>query len=250
MSREVAVNEKEKVLVCWSSGKDSALGLWEIQRARRYEVAALLSTVTSDYDRISMHGVRRELLIKQAKATGYPLEQVLITADGDNAQYEARMREVLEKYRDEGVRKVAFGDLFLEDVRRYREGNLAKVDMEAVFPLWGRPTGELAHEFIDAGFKAVITCVDSQLLDGRFVGRDFDSEFLAELPSSVDPCGENGEFHTFVYAGPIFDKEIAIKRGEVVVREGRFHFCDLVSGALKKQKDIITKGTKKKRNPR
>ena len=227
MSREVP--EKEKVLVCWSSGKDSAMALWEIQQSEQYEVAALLTTVTSDYERISMHGVRREFLIKQAEATGYPLEQVLISAGGDNAEYEARMREVLEKYRDKGVRKVAFGDLFLEDVRKYREDNLLKVDMEAFFPLWGRPTGELAHEFIEAGFKAVITCVDSELLDGRFVGREFDSEFLAELPGGVDPCGENGEFHSFVYAGPIFDREIAVERGEVVVRENRFHFRDLVA---------------------
>jgi len=139
------------------------------------------------------------------------------------------MREVLERYRDTGVRKVAFGDLFLEDVRKYREDNLAKVDMEAIFPLWGRVTGELAQDFIEQGIRAVITCVDSELLDGRFVGSEFDSEFLADLPTGVDPCGENGEFHTFVYAGPIFDREIAFKRGEVVVREERFHFCDLVS---------------------
>ena len=139
------------------------------------------------------------------------------------------MREVLTRYRDAGVRKVAFGDLFLEDVRKYREDNLLKVDMEAIFPLWERPTDELAQEFIAQGFKAVITCVDSQLLDGRFVGRDFDSEFLEELPAGVDPCGENGEFHTFVWAGPIFDKEIAVTRGEKVVRDGRFHFCDLVA---------------------
>ena len=209
------------------------MALWEIERAGQYEVAGLLSTVTSDYERISMHGVRRELLEKQVEATGYPLEKVFITANGDNAQYEARMREVLERYRDEGVRKVAFGDLFLEEVRKYREDNLLKVDMEAIFPLWGRPTGELARGFIDAGFKAVITCVDSQLLDGGFVGRDFDSEFLADLPTGVDPCGENGEFHSFVYAGPIFNNfnnngAIGFSRGEIVVREGRFHFCDLV----------------------
>ena len=176
-----------------------------------------------------MHGVRRELLEKQAETTGYRLEKVFITADGDNTQYEARMREVLEKYRDAGVRKAAFGDLYLKDVRKYREDNLAKVDMEAIFPLWGRPTDQLAQEFISQGFRAVVTCVDSQLLDGRFVGRDFDREFLADLPAGVDACGENGEFHTFVYAGPIFSEAIPFQRGEVVVREDRFHFCDLVS---------------------
>ncbi|NIA07150.1 MAG: ATP-binding protein [Actinobacteria bacterium] len=231
MSREVP--SKEKLLLCFSGGKDSALGLWEIERCGQYEITALLTTVTAEYDRISMHGVRRGLLEQQAKATGYPLEQVLITADGDNAQYEARMREVLERYRDAGVRKVAFGDLFLEDVRRYREDNLAKVDMEAVFPLWGRATDELAQKFIEAGFRAVITCVDSQLLDGRFVGRDFDRDFLTELPAGVDACGENGEFHSFVYAGPIFNnfnnnEAIGFSRGETVVRGGRFHFCDLL----------------------
>ncbi len=228
MSRQVSGKEKEKVLVCFSSGKDSALGLWEIERSGQYEVAALLSTVTSDYDRISMHGVRRELLEKQVEATGYPLEKVFITAGGDNAQYEARMREVLSRYRDAGVRKVAFGDLFLEEVRKYREDNLLKVDMEAVFPLWGRATGELAREFIDTGFRAVITCVDSELLDGRFVGRDFDREFLAELPANVDFCGENGEFHTFVYAGPIFKQPIPFTRGQTVIRENRFYFTDVL----------------------
>lgn len=230
MSRESFAGGKEKVLVCFSSGKDSAMALWEIQQSERYEVAALLTTVTSDYDRISMHGVRRALLEKQAEATGYRLEKVFITAGGDNAQYEDRMREVLEKHREAGVRKVAFGDLYLEDVRKYREDNLAKVDMESFFPLWGRPTDELAQQFIREGFKAVVTCVDSQLLDGRFAGRDYDKEFLAELPTGVDPCGENGEFHSFCWAGPIFDKEIMVTKGEIVVRDGRFHFCDLVLG--------------------
>ena len=236
MSRESSAGGKEKVLVCFSSGKDSGLALWEIQREGKYEVAALLSTVTSDYDRISMHGVRRALLEKQAEATGYPLEKVFITADGDNAAYEAAMRETLQRYREAGVQKAAFGDLFLEDVRKYREDNLGRVDMEAIFPLWGKPTDELAQEFISEGFKAIVTCVDSEQLDGCFAGRDFNREFLAELPRDVDPCGENGEFHSFVWAGPIFDKEITVTRGEKVVRDGRFHFCDLLT-SVQRQKD-------------
>ena len=231
MSRHASANDKndkEEVLLCFSGGKDSALALWELQQSAQYEVTALLSTLTSDYDRISMHGVRRELLQRQAQATGYPLEKVLISAGGDNAEYELQMREVLTRFRDRGLRKVAFGDLFLEDVRKYREDNLAKVDMQAVFPLWHQPTAQLAHKFIDAGFKAVITCVDSQLLDGRFVGREFDEKFLADLPPSVDPCGENGEFHSFVHAGPIFKHPIPFTLGQTVTRENRFHFRDLV----------------------
>ena len=221
-------NDKEEVLLCFSGGKDSALALYEIQQSARYRLSALLTTITADYDRISMHGVRRELLQRQAQTTGYPLGKVLISAGGDNDEYEARMRDVLTRFRDTGVRKVAFGDLFLEDVRKYREDNLAKVDMQAIFPLWHKPTAQLAHKFIDAGFKAVITCVDSQLLDGQFVGREFDEKFLADLPPSVDPCGENGEFHSFVHAGPIFKHPIPFTLGQIVIRQDRFHFADLL----------------------
>ncbi|UCE75050.1 MAG: hypothetical protein JSV56_04930 [Methanomassiliicoccales archaeon] len=138
------------------------------------------------------------------------------------------MRNVLEKYRKSGVSRVAFGDIFLEEVRRYREENLSKIKMKGLFPLWGKDTTKLAHSFIDMGFKAIVTCVDSNFLDGSFVGRDYDLQFLSELPKSVDPCGENGEFHSFVYNGPIFKKGISITRGDIVLRENRFYFCDLI----------------------
>lgn len=218
----------EKVLFTWSGGKDSALALYELQRNGRYEVTALLTTVTEDYDRISMHGVRRVLLEQQAQSLGLPLEIVYIPRNSSNEDYEARLREKLLQYKSRSVTSVVFGDIFLEDVRNYRENNLAQVGMKGVFPIWKRDTGELAHTFIDLGFKAIITCVDSNALDGKFAGRPFDERFLSELPSNVDPCGENGEFHSFVYDGPIFRKKIKYKKGRIVLRDNRFYFCDLI----------------------
>lgn len=192
----------EKVLFSWSGGKDSAMALYELQRARSYEISALLTVVTEDYDRISMHGVRRVLLERQADSLGYPLEEIFISKNASNEEYESKMRDVLVKYREAGVSSVVFGDVLLEDVRRYREDNLAKVGMRGIFPLWKRDTTELANTFINLGFKAIITCVDSKVLGKRFVGRVYDKQFLRELPPHVDPCGENGEFHSFVYDGP------------------------------------------------
>jgi len=218
----------EKVLFTWSGGKDSALALYELQRNGRYEVTALLTTVTEDYDRISMHGVRRVLLEQQAQSLGLPLEIVYIPRNSSNEDYEARLREKLLQYKSRSVTSVVFGDIFLEDVRNYRENNLAQVGMKGVFPIWKRDTGELALTFIDLGFKAIITCVDSNALDGKFAGRPFDERFLSELPSNVDPCGENGEFHSFVYDGPIFRKKIKYKKGRIVLRDNRFYFCDLI----------------------
>jgi uncharacterized protein (TIGR00290 family) len=217
-----------KILLAWSSGKDSALTLYELQRAGGFEVAALLTTVTEGYDRVSMHGVRRRLLERQAASLELPLEAVSISPNASNAEYEGKMGEALTRYQEEGVSAVAFGDLYLEDVRKYREDNLARIGMQGIFPLWGRDTTALAQAFIDAGFEAVVTCVDSQALDKKFVGRRFDATLLLELPPDVDPCGENGEFHTFVYSGPIFQERLAFKTGEVVLRENRFYFCDLV----------------------
>ncbi len=175
-----------------------------------------------------MHGVRRVLLERQAESLDIPLETVLISKNTSNEQYDRQMREVLERYLAAGISSVAFGDVFLEDVRKYREENLAKVTMKGIFPIWKRDTIELAREFIALGFEAVITCVDSQALDGAFVGRTFDQQFLSDLPSGVDPCGENGEFHSFVYAGPIFRKSIPLKKGEIVLRDDRFYYCDLI----------------------
>lgn len=218
----------EKVLFTWSGGKDSAMALYELQREKRYEVAALLTTVTEDYDRISMHGVRHVLLQQQATSLGYPLEIVYLSKNSSNEEYEARLKEKLSQYKARGISFVVFGDIFLEDLRKYRENNLAQVGMKGVFPIWKRDTRELAHTFINLGFKAIITCVDSNALDKRFVGRAFNERLLSELPANIDPCGENGEFHSFVYDGPIFHKRIKYRKGRVVLRDNRFYFCDLM----------------------
>jgi uncharacterized protein (TIGR00290 family) len=219
---------KEKVLFTWSGGKDSALALYEMQQGREYEIVALLTTVTAGYDRISMHGVRRVLLQRQAESLGLPLEEVLISQRASNEEYESQMRQVLEKYVAADVRCVAFGDIYLEDLRVYREQNLARIGMRAVFPLWKRDTQELMCTFIDLGFKAVTVCVDTQALDECFAGRELDDQFLRELPTTVDPCGENGEYHSFVYDGPIFRRRVNWVKGETVLRENRFCYCDLV----------------------
>jgi uncharacterized protein (TIGR00290 family) len=219
----------ERVLFAWSGGKDSSLALHEVHRADTYRVSALLTTITEDYGRISMHGVRRQLLEKQARSLGYPLEVVLIPKSCTNEEYEATMQGVLERWSGHGVTGVVFGDVFLEDIRAYRERNLSRIGMKGIFPLWGSDSSELAQRFIDLGFKAVVTCVDSQALSGEYVGRDYDQRFLEELPEAVDPCGENGEFHTFVYDGPIFRERVDVARGEIVVRENRFYYCDLVA---------------------
>lgn len=219
---------KEKVLFAWSSGKDSARALHEIREADRHTVIGLLTTVTRGYERVSMHGVRIALVEQQAESIGLPLERVHIPVESSNEDYEAAMRDALIRYKAEGVTGVAFGDLFLEDLKKYREKKLAEVDMTAVFPLWKRDTTELARSFIEQGFRAVITCVDSQVLNGTFSGRFFDEQFLADLPPHIDPCGENGEFHSFVFDGPLFRKPVQFEKGEIVVREDRFHFCELL----------------------
>ena len=218
----------EKVLFTWSGGKDSAISLYVLQKLHNYEIVALLTSVTEDYDRISMHGVRRVLLEQQAQSLALPLEILYITKNSSNEEYEAKLKDKLQQYKNHGVSSVVFGDIFLEDLRKYRENNLAQIGMKGIFPIWKRDTTELAHAFIDLDFKAVITCVDSNVLDGKFVGRYFDNEFLSELPAKVDPCGENGEFHSFVYDGPIFRERIRFRRGKVVLRDNRFYFRDLI----------------------
>jgi uncharacterized protein (TIGR00290 family) len=209
----------------WSGGKDSALALWTVRRLQ-LEPKVLLTTVTEGYDRISMHGVRRELLARQAKALGIPLVEVRIPPACGNNVYETRMAQAFAAAPLSGVEAVAFGDLFLTDVRSYREERLAAAGKRGLFPLWGRETTALAQEFLDAGFDATLVCIDSRALDPAFAGRRFDERLLAELPPGVDPCGENGEFHTFVHAGPIFAEPIAVDAGERVERDG-FVFCDL-----------------------
>jgi uncharacterized protein (TIGR00290 family) len=218
----------EKALFTWSGGKDSALALHDLVRSGAWEVVSLLTTVTEEFDRISMHGVRRSLLEEQARSLGMPLEIVYLPRSATNEEFEERMRARLEGFRTRGVRFVAFGDIFLEDLRAYREKNLSAVGMGALFPLWKRDTRDLARSFVDLGFRAVVTCVDSHFLPGAFVGREYDARFLADLPGSVDLCGENGEFHSFVYDGPIFSWPVAHDLGETVLREDRFHFRDLL----------------------
>ena len=217
----------EKVLVSWSGGKDSALSLYETLKSGRFEVAALLATITEAYGRVTMHGVREALLEKQAEALGLRLEKVFIPENCPNDEYESRMASTLIKYRRAEVSSTVFGDIFLEDVRRHREENLSKIGMKGIFPLWGEDTFRLAEKFIDLGFKAIITCVDAKRLTKQFVGRIFDRGFLADLPEQVDPCGENGEFHSFVYDGPIFRKPIRFRVGETVLRGGNY-YCDLI----------------------
>jgi uncharacterized protein (TIGR00290 family) len=217
----------EKVLFSWSSGKDSALALYELQKNKEIEVVALLTTITAGYERVSMHGVRRELLGQQAAALGYPLTEVKIPQKATNEEYEDQMRMILAGFQAQGVNRVAFGDIFLEDLRVYRESNLARLGMQGLFPLWKRDTRELVLELSRAGFKAIITCVDTQALGKEYAGREINEKFLEGLPEKVDPCGENGEFHTFVYDGPNFKQKVAFEPGEKVLREDRFYYCDL-----------------------
>jgi uncharacterized protein (TIGR00290 family) len=218
---------QEDILFCWSGGKDSAMALHAIQAEREHRVAALLTTITEEYDRISMHGVRRVLLERQAASIGLPLQAVLIPPQCVNVIYEERMKQALTENLAKGVRRVAFGDIFLEDLRVYREQNLALLGMEALFPLWKRDTRELARDFVRNGFRAITVCVDPRVLDPSFAGRELDESFFDDLPPGVDPCGENGEFHTFVFDGQIFLQPIPVRVAEKVMRDG-FCFCDLL----------------------
>jgi uncharacterized protein (TIGR00290 family) len=187
------MSEKEKVLFSWSGGKDSASALHEIRKNDSLEIVALLTSVTEDYGRISMHGVRFELLKAQADSLGLPLEVLYITCGDSNERYEEKLQALLENYKSNGVSAVVFGDIFLQELREYRENNLSKVGLKGLFPLWNRKSDILSRSFIESGFKAVVTCVDSESLDGTFAGHAYDNEFLSLIPSSVDPCGENGD---------------------------------------------------------
>jgi uncharacterized protein (TIGR00290 family) len=217
---------KEPILLSWSGGKDSALALHELRRSADYEVAAIVTTVTEDTGRIGMHAVPRELVARQGDALGVPLREISMPAFPPNDVYEARWRSVLEDYQSKGIHAVAFGDLFLEDIRDYRERFLGGIGMRGVYPIWRRETPSLAREFIDGGFRAVLVAIDLRALDRSFAGRPFDRDLLADLPPGVDPCGENGEFHTFVFDGPEFLTPVPFHRGEVR-EDGTFAFCDL-----------------------
>jgi uncharacterized protein (TIGR00290 family) len=206
------------------------MALYALLRLPDVSIVALLTTVTETYDRISMHGVRRELLVQQAQSIGLPLHEVRIPPQCVNPIYEARMEEAMRVHYEAGVRSVAFGDIFLEDLRAYREKNLARIGMTALFPIWKRDTRELIRSFHAARFRAIAACVDPKVLDRSFAGRELDDSFFRDLPAGVDPCGENGEFHTFVFDGPIFRNLISVRAGEVIERDS-FIYCDLLPAA-------------------
>lgn len=218
------------VLLAWSGGKDSTLALERLCADPRWQVAGLLTTVTSGYERIAIHGVRRSILQRQAAALGLALFEAAIPPQASNDVYETAFAAALTSARAvvPGIAHIAFGDLFLADVRTYREALLARLHWHGVYPLWGEDTAALAHRFIAHGHRAILTCVDTQQLDGAFCGRDFDAALLRDLPAGCDPCGENGEFHTCVHASPLFAAPIPLRRGERVLREGRFQYLDLV----------------------
>ncbi len=218
---------KLKILLAWSSGKDSAWTLHVLRQEGRYEVVGLVTTINEAADRVAMHAVRRVLLEAQADAAGLPLWPVPIPSPCSNDEYEAAMTRVVRRARAEGIEAFAFGDLFLADIRAYRERQLAGTGVVPLFPLWQRPTGALAREMLADGLRAVLTCVDPQQLPAAFAGRPFDHTLLADLPSAVDPCGENGEFHTFAHAGPMFAHDVVVTVGEVVMRDG-FVFADVM----------------------
>jgi uncharacterized protein (TIGR00290 family) len=228
------------VALSWSGGKDSSLALAALQADARYEVVALLTSITSEYERVSIHGVRRALVEAQAAAIGLPLFEVELRPQSSNEAYEAAFLAALARLRiaHPMVGHLAFGDLYLADVRAYRERLLEPTAFRPVFPLWGSDTKALAREFIDAGFRATLVCVDTTQLSADFVGRAFDDSLLSALPAAVDPCGEGGEFHTFVSEGPIFRSPIAVQRGETVLREERFAYCDLIPASR-----LITRGS-------
>ena len=217
----------KRILLSWSSGKDSAWALHILRQQSEYEIVGLLTTFNQAADRVAMHGVRRSLVEQQAAATGLPLWCVPLPWPCSNERYESLMSETCAQAVAQGIQGVAFGDLFLEDVRAYRIRQMAATGLEPVFPLWGVPTTILARKMVAAGLKAILTCVDMRKLDRGFAGRHFNEDLLRELPEGIDLCGENGEFHSFVYAGPMFGAEISVLPGEVVVRD-RFVFADLV----------------------
>jgi uncharacterized protein (TIGR00290 family) len=209
---------KEKIVFCWSGGKDSALALHRLLMEGRYEVVSLLTTCNGHFQRVSMHGVRIELLEQQARSISLPLEKVLVSQRGSNDEYTAKMKEQMLAYKGQGVTRFAFGDIFLEDLKRWREDNLAQLGLSGVFPIWKEDSRALIREFIAFGFGSIICCVSDAYLDEKALGRKIDADFLDWLPADVDPCGEHGEFHSFAFAGPIFKQPLRIEMGEKVYR--------------------------------
>lgn len=224
------MTEREPLILSWSGGKDSALALARLRETPAVEVVGLMTTVTEGYDRISIHGVRRSLLHAQAAALGLPVHEVVLQPQSSNDAYERATADALAQVRARWpeVRRLAFGDIFLEDVRQYRGTLVGSLGFGAVFPLWGEAPAELAQEVIGRGFRARLVCVDTQQLDASFAGRAYDAALLADLPPGTDPCGERGEFHTFVSDGDCFRVPVRYTVGEVVMRDERFAYCDLV----------------------
>lgn len=230
----------EKAIFNWSGGKDSAFCLYKVLSENKYIVESLLTSVSKDHHRVSMHGVREELLDQQVQSIGTPVKKIWLTEAADLIQYESQMEATLKEFKEAGIVHSIFGDIFLEDLRQYRENQLAKLGFKAIFPLWKYNTRQLAMDFIMAGFKSIVVCVDEKFLDRSFAGREYDKSFLDDLPENVDPCGENGEFHTFVFDGPIFKTEIDFAIGEIVYRKYNaandpslntgFYYCDLLYG--------------------
>ena len=221
------MSTRKQALLSWSSGKDSAWALHALRGRSDIEVVGLLTTFNAAFGRVAMHAVREELVEQQAEAVGLPLWRVPLPWPCPNDAYETAMETALEPVLEAGINHVAFGDLFLEDIRSYREERMAAIGMTPVFPLWGRETRSLASEMVGAGQRAIVVCVDPSKLDAGFAGREFDTEFLADLPPEVDACGEYGEFHTLAYAGPEFRRPLQVQRGEIVARDG-FVFADVL----------------------
>ena len=231
------MEQAKKIYLNWSGGKDSSLCLWEAVR-QGIAPSALLTSINSVYDRISMHGVRRELLLRQAASLGLPLYTVELPENPSVPEYEEKMREQVISLKQQGFSHAMFGDIFLEDLRQYREKQLQLMEISCLFPLWQKDTGELLRQFLDLGFRAVVVCVNEQYLDKSFCGRLIDRSFMHDLPAGVDPCGENGEYHSFVYDGPVFKEPIPFTTGEMLTRQYdrpgaaeenyTFCFCDLI----------------------
>jgi uncharacterized protein (TIGR00290 family) len=218
----------EKVLISWSGGKDCALALHEILSNKEYQVAGLLTTITGNNDRLDMHDVRFSMLERQAESLGFSWEKVSISSHTSITDYEPSLVQTLKKYKESGVTSVVFGDIFREDLRKYRELNLARLRMKAIFPLWKRDNFQLMESFITLGFKAIVVSINTHALNKQFVGRTLDWKFLFDFPKTANICGEYGEYHTFVYDGPIFKRGISYKVGENFLRDNQFNYCDLI----------------------
>lgn len=226
---DLSLHTKTRVLLSWSSGKDSAWALYQLQQNPEVEVVGLLTTFNGEFDRSAIHGVRLELVRAQAEAAGLPLLEVALPWPCSNEQYEHLMSEAIDRAKREmAPDAVAFGDLFLEDIRQYREDRMSETGLDLMFPVWGIPTDELAGQMIEAGLQAYVTCLDPKKMPEALAGASFDGGFINRLPETIDPCGENGEFHTFAWNGPMFEKPVAVLQGETVKRDG-FIYTDLIS---------------------